>query len=127
MDKERHIRIIAWIHLVLGGLVLFAAVLASVAVLLGGLFSGEILAAFASPIAAIVIAIVIAVFAVPGFLAAKGLLEGKSWSRVLAMILAVLHFTNFPLGTLFCIYSFWVLWGKEADPYFEPSYSTYHE
>lgn len=127
MDKEKHIRIIAWIHLVLGGLVLLAALLAFVAVLLGGLFSGEILAFLASPIAATVIAIVIGVFAVPGLLAGKGLLEGKSWARVLAMILAVFHFTHFPLGTLFCIYSFWVLWGKEADPHFEPSYSTYHE
>lgn len=127
MDKEGHIRIIAWIHLVLGGLVLLAAVLGFVAVLLGGLFSGEILAFLASPIAALIVAVLIAVFAVPGILAGKGLFEGKSWARVLAMILAVLHFTNFPLGTLFCIYSFWVLWGKEADPYFEPSYSRYHQ
>ncbi len=127
MDKEKHVKIIAWIHLVLGGLVLLTALLAFVTVLFGGLFSGKIVAALASPIVAIVVAIVIGLFALPGLLAGKGLLEGKSWARVLAMVLAVFHFTHFPLGTLFCIYSFWALWGKEVDPLFEPSYSTYHE
>lgn len=127
MDREKHIRVIAWIHLVLGGLVLFTAALAFVSVLLGGLFSGQIVATLASPVVAIITAIAVGIFSIPALLAGKGLLEGKGWARVLAMVLAVFHFAHFPLGSAFCIYSFWILWASKADPHFERSYPRYHE
>ncbi len=93
----------------------------------GGLFSGDVVEMLLSPVVGIVVLLVMAIYALPCMLAGKGLLEGKPWARILAMVLAVLSFFNFPLGTALCIYTFWVLWGKDADPWFEGSYPRYHE
>lgn len=127
MDKEGHIKVIAWIHLVLSGLIVFSAAIVFLCVALGGLFSGDLIAMIASPVVAVIAALAVAIFAIPGYLCGKGMLDGKSWSRVLAMVLGALHFFSFPLGTIFCLYTFWVLWDNEVDSYFEPSYPTYHE
>ena len=127
MDKQRHVRLLAWLYLIMSGLVLLSALCGFLSV--GGalIFSGDFGAMIASPIVAILAGLAVALFAIPGYLAGKGLLDGKSWARVLTMILGVLSFFHFPLGTALCLYTFWVLWGKEIDSHFEPAYPTYHE
>jgi hypothetical protein len=47
--------------------------------------------------------------AVLGFVAGWGLLERKSWSRVVAIILGVLSLFDVPFGTAIGIYTLWVL------------------
>ena len=57
-------------------------------------------------------------FAVPCLIAGIGLLKHKSWARVLALVLGVFAFFNFPLGTLIAIYTFWVLTNSETERLF---------
>jgi len=55
---------------------------------------------------------------VPVALAGWGLLSQRSWSRVLAMVLAVLGLFLFPIGTIVGIYVLWVLTSPPAAAYF---------
>ncbi len=54
------------------------------------------------------------VLGIPNVIAGIGLLRFRSWSRILALIVAVLGFFNFPLGTLTAIYAAWVLTNDET-------------
>lgn len=50
----------------------------------------------------------------PGLLAGMGLMNHRGWARILAMIVAVFHIPNLPIGTGLGIYTFWVLTNDEA-------------
>ncbi len=50
----------------------------------------------------------------PGLLAGMGLMNHRGWARILAMIVAVFHILNLPIGTALGIYTFWVLTNDEA-------------
>ncbi len=54
------------------------------------------------------------VLGIPTVIAGVGLLKFKPWSRLLALILAVFAFFNFPVGTLVAIYTGWVLTNNEV-------------
>ena len=127
MEKEKHVKLVAWLLIINSGLLVLAAIGVLFSITLTRLFSGEIAGLILAPIVAVVVALIMVLLALPGLLAGKGLLEGKGWARVLAMILAALNFFSFPLGTALCVYTFWVLWGKDADPVFEGGYPHYHE
>jgi zinc-ribbon domain len=51
--------------------------------------------------------------------AGVGLLQYKSWARVLAIIMAVLLVFHFPIGTVIAIYAFWVLFSDEGQQYYK--------
>lgn len=127
MAKDTHIQVVGWLFVAHGVLLLLGAAGTLICFVASGLFSGNVVHTLVSPIVGIVVMAVMAVFALPSLLTGRGLLEGKSWARVVAMILAVFAFFNFPLGTALCIYTFWVLWGRDADSYFEGAYPSYHE
>ena len=127
MEREKHIKVVAWLYIINSGLLVLGAIGVLFKVTLVGLFSGEIAAMIAVPIVAIVLTVIMVLLALPSLLAGKGLLEGKGWARVLAMVLAAFNFFHFPLGTALCIYTFWVLWGTEADHVFEPGYPRHYE
>ena len=127
MEKEKHVKLLAWLYIINSGLLVLGAIGVLFSITLTGLFSGEIAGIIIAPIVAVVVAIIMVLLALPGLLAGKGLREGKGWARILAMVLGALNFFNFALGTALCIYTFWVLWDQEADPIFEAGYPHYHE
>jgi hypothetical protein len=50
--------------------------------------------------------------------AGVGLLQYKSWGRVLAIIMAILMLFKFPIGTAVGIYALWVLFSHEGQEYY---------
>ncbi len=54
------------------------------------------------------------ILGIPTVIAGIGLLKLKPWSRLLALIVAIVAFFNFPLGTLVAIYTAWVLTNNEV-------------
>lgn len=119
MERAQHIRILAWLYIARGILMLLFAIGAVIVGTVTGIFSGDAVETLVSPLIGVCIAFGLFIFALPNFLAGMGLLDGKGWSRVLAMILGALSVFDIPLGTALCIYTFWTLWGRDADPYFE--------
>ncbi len=126
MERERHIRILAWLWVVRGLLLSFAAVTVFLSCFIGGLFSGSIIETFVTGIVGVVVGFGLFLFALPSLATGMGLLEGKSWARVLAMVLGFFAFFDFPLGTALCVYTFWTLWGRDADFHFEGRHPTYY-
>lgn len=103
---QTNIKVLAWLHVILGiaGLLLGCAIV--VIMLSAGVISGDN--------EALGILMIIGTFGVgltlllsaPSIVAGIGLLQYRSWARVLALILAFLNLFAFPHGTVFGIYTF---------------------
>jgi zinc ribbon protein len=65
------------------------------------------------------IAVVSVVTAFLAFLVGFGLLQRKSWGRVLGIVLAILALLKFPVGTALGIYTLWVLVPAESAMEYE--------
>lgn len=124
---EQHVKILAVLNIVFGGLGLLMALI--VLVFFGGLAGIAGSDSHASPddaggaIALGVIGgigfLVLAVVSVPLLIAGLGLLKHRRWAQVLAIVMAVLSLINIPFGTALGIYGLWVLLNKDTKPLFE--------
>jgi hypothetical protein len=65
--------------------------------------------------------LLICLVSLPAFLGGIGLLKMKSWSRVLMIVISILHLFTFPVGTALGVYGLWVLFNEEARRLLEPS------
>lgn len=113
-----HVDILGWLHVALGVLDLLMAMV------LFGLFagvgviaalSGEPGATLIGPVLGTVVGGLVAITAIPNFLAGFGLLAWKGWARILALLLALLNGLKFPWGTAFAVYTWWVLMDEEVQ------------
>lgn len=116
---ETHVKVLAGIHLFLAfGLVALAVGLAAV---IGGagLLSGDLEAILVTSGVGTIVGFVLLAVAAPGLLAGFGLLGHRRWARALALIIAVVHLPGIPFGTLFGVYSFWILLHEDSAPLFD--------
>ena len=58
-------------------------------------------------------------FTLPSFIAGYGLLKGRKWAKIWAIISAVLAGGQFPMGTGVTVYTFWFLFSEPGKQYFE--------
>jgi hypothetical protein len=84
----------------------------------GGLISGDKTAIGITTIVALAISGFVMLVSIPGIIAGIGLLSFKPWSRILAIILALLNLPGFPVGTVLGIYSLWALLDNESSQLF---------
>jgi len=117
-DFKLHVKVVAWLH------VLEATLYIGGALLLIVFFSGIGFMAH-DPEAFGILSIVgfcsggfLLLFGIPVALAGWGLLTRQSWSRILAMVLAILGLFLFPIGTIVGAYVLWVLTSEPAAAYF---------
>ncbi len=121
---ETHVKVLAWIYLIFGGLGVLCGLL--VWGVLGGIggiveLSGDRDAALASPILNLIGGLVFGFFAIvslPSIAAGWGLLERAEWARILTIILSALNLLAIPFGTILGVYGLWVLLNKDAAPLF---------
>lgn len=111
----RHVRILAWLYIILGVLGLFGA-LAAFGLLTGvGLISGDPAVFGTMWLVGSIAGIYFAVTSLPNILVGVGLLANwGGWVIILAVILAFLNIANFPFGTALGIYTFWVAYRLSA-------------
>lgn len=113
-----HIKVVAIVN------ILFSAVgvLKALGVLVGGVFgsmmSGSLTGFIAGGVTSALMAVVIGCFAVFGLIAGFGLLNHQQWARYVAIIVAIFGLFNFPFGTLFSIYTLWVMLNDETKRIF---------
>lgn len=118
-----HIRVLGWLHIALGALGLFGAL---VVWLIGGSIAGIL--HFVDPdmgvpgaLAAFIMGAIgffIAALSLPAVIAGWGLLNLRRWARVMTLILSAFHLFHVPFGTALAVYSFWVLLKPETDDLF---------
>ncbi|HSU61126.1 MAG TPA: hypothetical protein VLI55_17585 [Bryobacteraceae bacterium] len=123
---REHIRILGILNIIMGGLgalvgciILLVmggiATFISSAVQSGNADVGD--AAVAAPIVATIgvgIAIFFFVLSLPSIIGGWGLLNYKSWSRILMIVISVLNLFHIPLGTALGVYGLWVLFSEDA-------------
>lgn len=124
---EQHVKILAWLNIVLGGLGVIIALF--ILVFFGGL--ARVASADPNPdeqagaavlgIIGVFVFVVMAVISIPCVIAGVGLLQFRSWAQMLAIIMSVLNLASIPFGTALGIYGLWVLLNKETKPLFKPA------
>jgi hypothetical protein len=122
---EQHVKIVAILNIVLGGLGLLLALF--VLLFFGGL--AGVAGSDSSPDAGVGAAVLgltgvvafgfIAVFSVPGVIGGIGLLKFREWSRILVIVLSALNLISIPFGTALGIYGLWVLTKDETRALFK--------
>ena len=119
MNTEKHVTLLAGLMIAYGilGLIGIAVILAVFGI--GAAFVGDVGLAFLTTGFGVGIAGLIAITEVPAILAGWGLLQRKSWARILTLIIAVVNIIEIPLGTAIGIYALWVLLKEETVGYLE--------
>lgn len=120
---KNHIQVVAFLHIALGAMSLLAAIiLFSIIGLAGGIVvsQGEGTAAGILGIIAVVLGGFLAVTGLPGIIGGWALLTGRSWGRILVIILGALGLFNFPIGTAVGAYTLWVLLQDPVAPAIPP-------
>ncbi len=111
---EKHVTVVGALRIGFGALGLLIGLFILVAVVGGGLISGDPEAIRITSIVGPMVALFIFLLSVPGIIGGIGLLRWRSWARILVMILAILDLFNIPIGTAVGIYTLWVLMQDET-------------
>lgn len=122
---QTHVKVLGVLYLAVGGCMLVAALflfltMGGVAGIVGATAEPQD-AAIAIPILGIAgtaLATFLTVFALPSLITGYGLLNFKSWARVLGIVLSAISLINIPIGTLLGAYGLWVLLNKETEQLF---------
>lgn len=109
MDMKGHVTVVAALSIGFGVLGIFIALIVFVAVVGGGVISGDPEAMSITAIVGTAVAGFIALISVPDIIAGIGLLKRKSWARILALIIACVDLIMVPIGTIIGAYCIWVL------------------
>ncbi len=102
---QTNVKVLAWLHIVMGILGLLIGCFVVAIMMSAGLFSGD---REAMGILAIIGTFGVALtllLSAPGIVAGVGLLQYRSWARVLALVLAFFNLLAIPHGTVFGVYT----------------------
>lgn len=115
---RQHVLVIGWLNFASSFLfVLFASFVFSM--MMGiGIISDDATAFSILSAVGTVAAIALSLIALPGFVAAYGLLRRKSWGRIVGIVAGALSLPAFPLGTALGVYSLVVLSNPATAEYF---------
>ena len=116
---KQHVTVVAALQIGFGVLKTVIAAVVFLAMLTGGLISGEAEAMAIVTVVGLIVAGFLVLTALPGIVGGIGLLRGKNWARVLVIFLSVLDLIDFPIGTAVGGYSLWVLLNNETSAMFD--------
>jgi hypothetical protein len=119
---KNHIQIVSILHIAMGALSLLVAI----GIFLFAGLAGGIVAAQAQEgahaaggiigLVGFVVAGFLAVLSLPSIIGGWALMTGRSWGRIVVLVVAALHIMNVPLGTALGIYTFWALMYEPQQP-----------
>lgn len=121
MSMREHITVVGALHIGFGIIGLLIALIVFVAVVGGGLLSGDETAITVTAFVGTIVALIITVVSLPGIIGGIGLLRHQSWARFTILILSAISLVNVPIGTAVGIYSLWVLIQPESVALFQRS------
>jgi hypothetical protein len=118
---EKHVTAVAALNIGFGALGLLVAIIVFLAVVGGGLLSGDPGPMGITAIVGTVIAFFFVLVSVPEIIGGIGLLKRWPWARILVLIISFVDLINIPFGTIIGIYSIWVLLKDETAQLFKPA------
>ena len=118
----QHIKILGYLFVAFGligiAFALMVFVFGAGAAMLAGAGAGNDQDAAAGALAsggcAAIGAALFGILSLPSLLAGWGLLKGRSWARILTIILAIFSLPGFPFGTAIGVYALWVMFNDET-------------
>lgn len=130
MHMQQHVKILAVLHIIFGGLGVMAALV--ILIIFGGLAGLVHLAANSDDVAVdspwiaggvlgligALVTVVVLVVSLPGVIAGIGLLNFQPWARILTIVLSILDLPGFPFHTALGVYGLWVLLSPEGTALF---------
>ena len=116
---ETNVKVLAWLHIVLGILGVLIGCFIIAIMMSAGLFSGDRTAMGVLTIIATIGVVLTVLISAPGIVAGIGLLQYRSWARVLALILAFFNLLAVPHGTVFGVYTLISLLNTDAAALFD--------
>lgn len=113
----KHVRILGWLHVVLGVIDLLMG-MAAFGIMSGiGVVSGDPAAFGIMSLIGGFAGAFMLLMALPNLLVGFGLLRNwGGWVIVLAVILGIINLMNFPIGTAIALYTFWIAWKLYDTP-----------
>ena len=119
MNKmQTNVKILGWIYIITGLLGLLAGILTFVILAIIGLVANEREALVVLTLVGTGVVLLSSFFSLPSVIAGIGLLNFRSWGRVLAIVLGFLSLFAFPIGTVLGIYTIVSLLNEEAGRLF---------
>jgi hypothetical protein len=121
-----HVRVLAWLNIIWGGLIAFCGLI--VLLIFGGIAgivgatgrdSDSVVAIPILGTIGFAIFIGLLILALPSLAGGIGLLQLKSWARILVIVLSALHLFAVPFGTALGIYGLWALLKPETEALFQ--------
>ncbi|MCB0116330.1 MAG: hypothetical protein R2873_07715 [Caldilineaceae bacterium] len=117
-NLDTHIKIVGWLNIASGILLLLIAALVFFILVFAGIISNDQDAMLITGLVGVFVGGFLAVLSIPGILGGYGLLRGLSWARYLTLVVSFLNLFNVPIGTVVGGYSIWVLLQPEAPEAF---------
>jgi hypothetical protein len=111
---ERHFSILGALFIACGLLGLGIAAIVFLGLAGAGALSGEAEAMAILGGIGTVVGGFLAVISLPQIITGVGLIQRKSWSRIMTMILGALSLLNIPIGTAIGIYALWAMTRPET-------------
>lgn len=107
----RHVRILGWLHIVLGVIDLLLGMMAFGIMSGIGAVSGDPVAFGTMSVIGGFAGAMMLLMALPNLLCGLGLLRNwGGWVIVLAVVLGLVNLMNIPIGTAIAVYTFWIAW-----------------
>lgn len=114
-----HIKTVAIVNIIYSAVGMLKAISVLLGGVFGSLFSGSLATFLVGGSVSVLTAMIMGAGAVFGLIAGFGLLNHRPWARYVAIVFAVLSLLNFPFGTLFAVYTLWVMLNAETKRIFE--------
>lgn len=116
---ETHVKVLGWLYIIFGIIGLFSAVCIGTLMIGGGFISGDEIAIRVTTIISIIVGLFLLLVSAPGIIAGWGLLQYRSWARILTIILGILNLPGVPIGTILGVYTLIVLLDDKTSLLFE--------
>ena len=119
MTPQEHNKYVAYSHIVSGSLMCLLAFFMVVFMIAMTRFDPNGPPAVFMILMTVFVLGLYALFTVPSFVAAYGLLKKRKWARTAAIVGGVTAAMNSPIGTAVSIYTFWFLFSEPGKAMFE--------
>lgn len=113
-----HIKVVAVVNILFSALGVLGALAVLFSGVFGSLFSGSLTGFIVGGATSVLMSIVFGAVALFGLIAGFGLLNHQQWARYVAIIVAIFRLFSFPFGTIFAVYTLWVLLNDETKTIF---------
>ncbi len=116
---EQHITILGVLHVAYGAIGILVAMIVFMAIVGGGMLSGDAEALAITGLVGTLIATILFIPSLPGLIGGLGIFKYRQWARITLLVVGFVNLLIVPFGTILGIYTIWVLMNIEVKDMFD--------